>query len=233
MGRSFHFLLTFLPSLPELGGRPGISPAELRELCLPEGPAGDVVDAILLEADLLARESALAGEGGEGEGVVLTDEQVRGEAPLPEMLEADAEGRRGPIDAMWEAYYRHVAAVARRSGCEFLRGWVGFEVALRNAVAAERARVLDLEPTDYTVAADVADDDTDTDDIVTAFSAAPDPLRALRVLDEARLAWANQRSKYFSFALDEVAAYAAKLLLAARWDRLTNQQKSDEPTEAA
>ena len=31
----------------------------------------------------------------------------------------------------------------------------------------------------------------------------------------------------------ELAAYAAKLLLAARWDRLTNQQKSDEPTEAA
>ena len=135
--------------------------------------------------------------------------------------------------AVWEAYYRHVARLAGRSPGGFLRGWVGFDVALRNAIAAERARTLELEPAEYLVAEDVADDEADVTEIVTAWAAAADPLRALRVLDEARFAWADERSKYFSFALDEVAAYAARLLLAARWDRLTKQQNQDESNHAA
>jgi len=233
MGRSFHFLLTFLPSLPELGGRPGVTPAELRELTRGDGAAARVVDAVLLEADVLARESALAGETDSPEGVVLTNEQVRGEAPLPDFLDVDPENRRVPVDAVWEAYYRHVARIAGRAPSGFLRGWVGFDVALRNSIAAERARTLELEPADYLVAEDIADDETDVTDIVTAWAAAADPLRALQVLDEARFAWAAERGEYFSFALDEVAAYAARLLLSARWDRLMNEQNRDESSNAA
>jgi len=232
MGRSFHFLLSFLPSLPELGGRPLVTPAELRELARGDGIAAGVVDAVLLEADLLARESALAVEADRPEGVVLSNEQVRGEAPLPEPLDADPATRRVPADAVWEAYYRHAARVAARGGGAFLRAWVGFSVALRNGIARERARTLELDPAEYLVAEDLADH-TDVTDIVTAWAAAPDPLRALRAMDEARLAWADDRAGYFSFALDEVAAYAARLLLVTRWDRLTNEHDPGESSNAA
>jgi len=233
MGRSYYFLLTSLPPLPDLGGRPALTLAELQERAAPHGPAARAVDAVLLEADLLTRESILAGQTETGEAAVLSAEQARGEQPLPEYLTGDAEGRRSPTDAMWEAYYRHVAAEAAATGCEFLRRMVGFEVSLRNALAAERARVLQLEPSDQVVAGDLVGPDARVDEIVTAFASASDPLRALRAVDEARLAWVETQSRYFSFSLDEVAAYARGLVLAVRWATLADQQRQTDSSNAA
>ena len=233
MGRSYYFLLASLPPLPDLGARPGLTLPELRERAAPDGSAARAVDAVLLEADLLARESILAGQSETVEAGVLPAEQVRGEHPLPEHLAGDAEGRRNPTDVMWEAYYRHVAAEAASVGCGFLRRMVGFEVALRNALAVERARTLELEPSDHVVAEDLAEPDAEVGEIVTAFTSASDPLRALRAVDEARLAWVETQSRYFSFSLDEVAAYARGMLLAARWAMLTEQQRHTDSSDAA
>ena len=233
MARSYHFLLTFLPSLPELGGRCGITLAELRELTADDAVVGRAIDALLLETDLLSRESALAGETDLPAPAVLSAEQARGELPLPDYLAAEGTGRRIPVDAMWEAYYEHVAAEARAIRCGFLRQWVGFEVALRNALVAERARILDLEPADYAVAEALGETDANLGDMVTAFTAATDPLKGQRVLDEARYAWALERSEYFSFSLDEVVAYARRLMLAVRWERLAEETRQPGPNEAA
>ncbi len=234
MSQRYYFLLSHLPALPELGGAPVIQPAELRRHAQADRPAGEVVDAILLEQDLLSREAALAGEIADPQPVVLSPEQVRGEQPLPAALAApEGPRRRIPADLTWEAYYRHVRRLGERCRCGFLRQWVGFEVALRNALAAERARALELEPADYLLAADLADPSAGAEDIVRAWSAARDPLRALRVLDEARAGWTGRRSRYFSFSLDEVAAYARMLSLVVRWHRLGGEEGQTESNQAA
>lgn len=188
----------------------------------------ELAQTIFLSDDLLQRDAVLAGENQESEPVVLTTAQLRDEEPLPDCL-ADASGesseRRIAADAVWEAYFRHAVATAERWHSPFLRAWVGYEVALRNTLAEARARALELEPADYCVAPDLAEAG-DLSATVAEWAAAPHPLQAQRVLDQARLDWLIEHDAYFSFDDDELAAYAAKLLLFIRWHRLHKRMET-------
>jgi len=232
MARRYYFLLTALPTLPELGEAPPLSVQDFHQLLSQDPSVAALIEAVLLEQDLLSREAALAGEIERPAPVVLTAGQVRGEEPLPELLAAAPERpRRIGADAMWEAYYRYVHGLASRQGCAFAGEWVRFEVALRNALATARAAALELDPQEYLIAEDLAEADAPVDEIVSAWSAAPDPLSALRALDQRRWRWIDEKSRYFSFALDELAAYARKLVLIARWHALSREQAQTQASE--
>lgn len=226
MSRRYYFLLSSLPPVPEPGGPSPMDLASFRQLAAGEDPgAARLVEAVLLEHDLLLRQAWLAGEKPDVQPVVLSDEQARGEAPLPDYLQPSGDGRpvRVPADATWDAYWHYVARIGRREGSEFLQQWVAYEVTLRNAIAGARALVLGLEAADFLVATDLGDPDAPVRETVLAWSAAPDPLKALRVLEEARWQWADRNARYFSFAVDELAAYARKLVLVTRWERIKTQ----------
>jgi hypothetical protein len=225
MARRHYFLLTSLPVLPVPGEAPPLGLEDFRRLACEEASAAGLIDALLLDYDLVLREAAAAGEVEAPSPVVLTAAQARGEAPLP-MLAIPEPGapRRIPADAVWEAYYRHVDALARQHGCDFARRWVGFEVDLRNALVAARAATLEVEADRYLVARDLAGDEPGVDDVVAVWSQAADPLAALRALDQGRWEWTRQHSRRFSFALDELAAYARNLILVTRWHVLTREE---------
>lgn len=218
-----YYLLTALPSLPELGSP---LPLRLADLAAHLGDAPrvkELVDAILLSDDLLQRDSFLAGDTKDVEPAVLTVEQVRGDAPLPDYLTAEegadsAGERRLLVDAVWAAYFRHVQTLAKQS--DFLDAWLRSEVGVRNALAIARARALGLNAEDYLVAPDLGDDPETMASVVAEWSAAPDPLSAQRALDQWRWAWLNENDRWFSFTDDELVAYAAKLLLLDRWQRI-------------
>jgi hypothetical protein len=232
-----YFLLASLPSLGDIGSQPPLSGAELLEQVRDAGGPLDIVEAIFLGGDLVLREAFLGGEVKELDGlVVLSPEQGRNEAPLPDELCVPAGStRRVPVDDLWERYFEHVAAVARRTGCSFLGAWVGFEVALRNALAAGRAKALELDPADYLVAVDRANPDEDVNAVVAEWSAAPTPLAGLRALDAARWSWLRTHDGWFTFRDDEVAAYAAKTMVLDRWARLARAEAgaSEETAPAA
>jgi hypothetical protein len=229
MSERYYFLLTALPALPELGEVPPLGLGAFRALVEPSPSALAPVEAVLLEQDLLGRESVLAGETPLSEPVVLTTAQVAGEEPLPEFLTAAPErAPKIPADATWASYWRHVHAVGVRRSCEFLRRWAGFEVGLRNALALARAAALNLEPQEYLVAEDLADPDAPVGEVVSAWSAAADPLSALRVLDERRWQWVEDCARYYSFALDELTAYARRLVLVHRWHVLVGAGSPSE-----
>ena len=223
--RAQYYFVTSLPVLPTLGEPAPMSLQAFFDRACDEDEVREVVEAVLLEHDLLLRQSVLAGETEDVDPVVLTVSQAKGEEPLPEYLQAEQTDQPRPIgdDATWEAYFRHVADVAARSGCEFLRTWVGFEVALRNDLVAARAKTLDLIPDDYYVAADLADDAADTGAIVAAWAAAGDPLAAQKALDQGRSEWLDGARAWYSFRIDEAAAYARGLVLLTRWATLTEQ----------
>jgi hypothetical protein len=226
MGDRFYFLLTSLPELPELGGPPPIDPSALRERA--RGVAAEVLDAIYLERDLLAREAALAGEVHPPRPLVLTTDQIRGEADLPGHLgggESESPYRLS-ADEMWDAYFRHAAAEGRRLGCRFLIEWAGFEVALRNALVVRRGQLLQLDPTDYQVARDIEVEDPLVESAVNAWVSADDPFAAQQALDRVRWKWCEHHSRYFSFAIDEVGAYARRLLLVARWQKVAREEET-------
>ena len=221
MGGRYYFLLTSLPELPDLGAAPPMELSALRGLAEGDGDAPAVIDAILLERDLVARQAVLAGEIESPEGVVLTTSVVRAEEPLSEFLPEPVESTfRIGADAMWEAYFRYVTDVGRRAGCQFLLDWPGFELALRNALVERRSKVLQLDPAGYLVAEDLARPELAVEEAVTAWSAAGDALAAQRALDQARWRWCEEHARYYSFAIDELAAYARKLVLVARWHEM-------------
>jgi hypothetical protein len=106
---------------------------------------------------------------------------------------------------------------------------VGFEVGLRNALASARAQTLDLEAEAYLVAPELADKKIEYQQIVSDWSGASNPLDALRVLDEARWDFCEERGGWYSFHACEIEVYAAKLILLHRWRRiLTEKQQSNE-----
>ena len=223
MPGSHYYLVCALPSLGDLGSVPPLSPAALRELAGEStGPAA-LVDAILLGDDLLQRDATLAGETTEAEPAVLSPEQVRGEQPLPSELAAADDPVARPVagDAAWAAYFRHAAAVAQRRASAFLAAWVGHEVALRNALAAARAKALDLDVADYLVTPELGDPGPALGEVVTQWAAAATPLEGLKVLDRARWEWLGDHDAWFSFGDDELAVYAARLIILVRWHRLS------------
>jgi len=223
MSDDIYYDITALPALGQLGTVPPLTlPALLEHLA--DSPGSRVrVEVLFMLDDLLQREAFLAGELEQVTPTVLTAGQVRNEVPLPTYLAVGAEspGRAVAVDALWESYYRHASAVAQRFGSGFLAAWVGYEVALRNAVAGERARGLGLDPGDYVVAADLIACDEDLTNVVGEWSSASTPLAGLRVLTLARWAWVESHDEWFNFKSDELAAYGAKLMLLVRWHRLT------------
>jgi hypothetical protein len=225
-----YFLVSALPSMGELGSAPPWTPVALLEHVREAGGPAAVVEALLLGDDLLQRDALLAGEIEETRTAVLTPEQAADEMPLPAHLvpggdeEVDEDEEREVVrhagDAIWLAWFRHAAEVGRRHGSRFLQAWIGHEVAMRNALATARATALGLDPADYLVAIDLSEAGVDFSDLISEWAASPDPLAGQRVLDQARWTWLKEHEAWFSFGADEVAAYAAKLMLIDRWHRV-------------
>ena len=230
MSASHHFLLSSLPHLGELADAPPMSAAGLLErVRQSNGPAG-LIETVLLADDLLQRDALQAGEIDQGDPAVLTEDHLRGEMPLPAFLAAGDDGPgRIAADAVWAAYFRHAARSAGAG--TFLAAWVAWEVALRNALAEARARTLDLEVEPYLVAPNLGDPDADFTRTINEQSAAGDPLAAMQAVDRARWDWLGEHEAWFTFGDDELAVYAARLVLMVRWQRLAKAQAEKEQAE--
>jgi hypothetical protein len=222
---SNFYLLTFLPGIDDLGDAPALAPTEFLRM-LEDSSARPLAEMVFLADDLLQRDAWSAGEFDEDESptpAVLSTFQIRGEEPLPEWLAPAGETNR-PVagDDVWEAYYREAARVAARRRSAFLAEWVRFEVTLRNELAEARARALEIDATPYLLAEELREDDQ-LGNVIGEWAGAANPLEGLRVLDSARWEWLITHEPYFSFADDELTAYAAKLSLVKRWERLRTQ----------
>lgn len=222
MAGSNYYLVSALPTLGALGAAPPITPADLREHVSPSRRAVALVEAILLGDDLQQREAALAGEIEKPAPAVLTPGQILDEEPLPPFLavEGDTGGHRLASDALWAAYFRHAAGVASVQASEFLTAWIGYEVALRNALVTARAKALGLEAAEYLVTPDLGAEGDDFAPLLLEWTAAATPLEGLKILDRGRWQWLADHEAWFTFADDELAVYAARLMLLVRWHRL-------------
>jgi len=229
MAEANYYLITALPTLGEPPSAPPLGPIDLLEHLRDSVGPSRLVETIFLGDDLLQREAYLAGEIKQVSPAVLTVGQIQDDEPLPVYLVGGEEESptRIAADVVWAAYFRHAADVARQQGSGFLAAWIRYEVALRNALAEARAKALNLEPADYLVAVELTDDEEDFTALVGEWAAAADPLAGMKVLDEARWEWLTAHDAWFSFADDELAAYAAKLMLLIRWNRLTASDAED------
>lgn len=218
-----HFYIAMLPALGELGGSAPMGLADLLEHVAGRQGWREQLEAMALLDDLLQRESLLAGQIEEAELAVLSLQQAHGEAPLPSFLETPTAGNRTTAlqsDLLWERYFRYAHRLARARGSRFLGRWIEFEIALRNAVAATRAKRLGLEPSDYQVAADLAASDEELASTLSEWEAARTPLDGLRVMLRARWSWLDRHDAWYSFSVDELLAYAARVMVLQQWRRI-------------
>ena len=209
---------------------PPLRPSQLLEHVTDCPHPRALIESLFLFGDLIQREAFLAGEIEEVDPLVLTPQQSRNEDPLPASLVTSTEEiKKMPealqVDSLWDTCFRHAWDVARQHGSLFLACWVNHEVALRNTLAATRAGRLGLKESDYLVAKDLAATDEDFTTLLSEWTAAPTPLAALRVLIKWRWAWLAEHDSWFTFGDDELATYAAKLMLLHQWRRLVETGK--------
>lgn len=119
---------------------------------------------------------------------------------------------------LWSSYFKNLYKLGDVSGCGFLTQWVGFEVALRNNLVMDRAAALGMDPHLHVVAGELSVPCDETRDAVSRWGLASDPLAGQKILDKARWDWIEQNNKWFSFKIDELAAYTCCLILLHRWD---------------
>jgi len=230
MASSNYYLITALAAMESLSDPPPLTNSALLEHVGDRAGAREPVRTLFLSDDLMQRQAMLAGEIQDANPTILTADQLNDEEPLPEYLAPPVRiaPRRIAGDSLWAAYFRYALNVARQCTCGFLEDWVGFEVALRNALAEARAKALQLDPGEYVVEPDLASS-VSLSAVISEWSSAADPLAGLKVLDQARWDWLEGNDRWFTFEDDEIAAYAAKLMLLNRWRRLTQAAEESPP----
>jgi hypothetical protein len=147
--------------------------------------------------------------------------------PPESQEQSEISGARSAVDLVWQRYFLHAKKVALGRNSRFLASWVGFEVGLRNALAAARAEALDLDPAAYRISPELGDPDISYDQALDDWSSRSNPLEALEGLDRARWNWLSGQEPWYSFSDDEVACYTAKLLLLHRWRRIFEKRPSE------
>jgi hypothetical protein len=234
--RRYDYLLSVLPALESMGSIPPMSKSDLLEHVADSTGPVRTVEMLLLSDDLTQYQALLAGEieRNQVDSAVLPLDKTENEAVLPGFLspeETTEDQQDGHLatDAIWSRYFRHAASVAKRTPGGFLKAWIGFEVGLRNALVTARAHALDLDPTAYLVAPELADKTIDYSHITSAWSAASNPLAAMEVLDKSRWEWLEERGCWYSFSACEVEVYAARLVILHHWRRiLSDKQQRDK-----
>ncbi len=230
--RRHYYLLSALAALEPMGSVPPMSKLEFFEQVIDSNGPAETVEMILLSDDLVQYESLLAEdiEPDRTDMAVLSIDKTDNEAILPDFLlpedqTDEQENKRMFSDSLWSRFFHHAASIAKSRQSSFLKAWIGFEVGLRNALVEARAQVLELDSAGYLVASQLADNDTDYSFIISAWSAASNPLAAMEALDKARWEWLEERGKWYSFSACEIEVYAARLVLLHRWRRILSEKQ--------
>lgn len=236
----YEYLLSSLPGLEPIGSIPPMSKRDFLERVVYSNGPVDTVEVLLLGDDI-AQFEALSTEEVNKDHIdfaVLSPGKAESGPVLPEFLLPEEsveqhENERLSVDEIWSRYFNHAALVAKRAQSGFLKDWIGFEVGLRNALVTARAQILELDPVAYMVTPQLADNDMDYSFIISAWSAASNPLAALEVLDKARWNWLEQHGKWYSFSACEIEVYAARLILLHHWRRILSSKEQQNKNSAA
>ncbi len=228
-----YYEITSLPALGELSSAPPLTLIQFLARLDNHPSAYRITETLILNDDLLERQGFLSGELKQVEPTVLTVAQAKNEEPLPEYLATGEQSIRAvETDDVWDRYFRYANKIAKQFGSAFLHKWVGFEVALRNALVVERSSALGLEPQLYLVAKDLQSEEEDFSGLINDWRSAQTPLVGLQIVLRYKWNWTNKVDPYFTFSTDELAVYCQRLMLLRRWYRLTQYRSDDKNAQS-
>jgi len=222
---SFEYLLTALPPLPATpGGKVPMLASELARMCSEEDEGASLLSrALLVEFDIRAMERAALGVEP-GETAILKIDQIKSRKEMPAWLDSAlrdfsrGEAGRYSFDAVWDAFYRNLAAVAMEFESSFVMRWACFDSGLRSAVAAHRASRLKVEAPSCAADGQCSDEPYDfrriVDEIIDIEERGEGSWKAIdRLMASARLAKARDMSAPYGFDLDELLGYVVQFIV--------------------
>jgi hypothetical protein len=156
------------------------------------------------------------------ETACFSERELEERSGFPEWLEkafaADA-GKRGyGFDRIWEAYFGELKSLAERSGSNFLRSWVSWEVGLRNTVAGIRAGRAGLDGAQYLMEG-MSDEHQSifrpaVDSLVSFMDGGFDSWREMdRFMSRLMLEKARSLAPAYTFNTDELLSYAIQFVI--------------------
>ncbi len=220
----YYRLMTVLPALPDRPEPPAwrleqVWAAVAEEL---EGRALEAAQAVIEFLDCRNLESILLDRQAFDERARLTREQLAEREGLPEYManflaawDSGAVSGPYPLDGLWRAYFSHLHEIGVRARSRFLQDWATWEVAVRNALARERAGKLGWEA--EARLAEPLHGEPATEELLVQVREATEPLERKRILDQARLQAIEALAGRDPFGLDAVLAYLASMLVLDSW----------------
>lgn len=194
------FALCMLPACGPVGSQPPVSLAEILSLA-EDASQKAVLEAVALEGDLALYEESLMGSDRPRQPLVLEENFNT----LPAFLQAD------DPDARYRALIAHQIAVGERCGAGLLARRASFELALREALAQNRAERLGREWQAPEQDSEPCEDADLIDDCLAQCEDALNARQALHAIAHCRLAFLARQER-FDFSLDQLVRYAFVIL---------------------
>ena len=230
---AYEYLLTTLPPLPDAPGSPlPISADELWDIVkLEEGDVSEFTEFLLTGLDIQNLEFMERGRDGAARKAVSPIEELKERKNLPfwvaqELTAYGDADRPCRFDRVWEAYYEEFMVFLEDRGAEELQEWFRWEIGLRNAVVAQRAKKLGLPAEGYFVAADLGFKPTEYNAIfaeLKEIETAGDPFAEDRFIASATLQRLKTVSPEYAFDFSEIMGYVIKFVILARVAYLMKQ----------
>jgi hypothetical protein len=223
---NLFYLLTLLPSLPNLGEplAPEDAMAKIRE---------ESGENLLLLADLLDCENEIEKcafhyyiQGSREYAPQLSER-------LPESfheLFATYHNRDEAdwMTAVYAAWFELLLETGDATGSGLLKEWAKWEYSLRTRLRIERLRAAGRLPADPdSIVPEFMNELTEQPDhqhLVDFVKTFSEPMRAEKFLDQARIDYLRRAVAQFSFSVDELVAYMLELRIHLRYARLSPEK---------
>lgn len=226
MADNLFYLLTLLPSLPNLG-----EPLASEDAMAKIREESDV--RLLLFADLLDCENEIKKCTTHYYLQDSKDYLPNLSERLPESFQElfatyqhcdEAEW----LTAVYAAWFELLIELGDATGSELLKNWAKWEYSLCTSLRVERLRSAGQLPADLgSIVPEFMKELSDLPDhhqLIEAARAMSEPMKAEKTLDQARIDYLRRAVAQFSFSVDELVAYMLELRIHQRYARLSPEK---------
>lgn len=226
MSGNLYYLMTVLPSLPNLGEALAVEDAmaRIRE---------EIDEKLLLLADLLDCENEIEKCAMQHFVLQSRDFQPDFSERVPEdfvdLFMTYSSSRESEwLTDVYAAWFNMLIEFGDQTGSDLLKEWAKWEYALRTGLRIERLKSAGRLPADLdSIIPEFMkelSDYTDHASLIETYKGISEPLKAEKFLDQVRIDYLRRAADSYTFSTDELIAYMLELRIHNRYARLNPEK---------